>query len=121
MIRRLTIIESPFAATMHRTQDEHTMYLRECLRHSWELGELPFASHGFFPFFLNESDPEERKMGIEAGYQFWSMVDLNDRHHPRTIRPTIAFYCDLGITSGMKAALERVKTSGNEFVIRNIK
>jgi hypothetical protein len=116
-MRRLTIIESPFAATMHRTQDDHILYLRECLRHSWSLGELPFASHGFFPLFLHESDPEERKAGIEAGFQFWDFCLDDDAATPW---PLIAFYCDLGISRGMKAALERVKQSGNDFVIRNI-
>lgn len=127
MTRRLTIIESPYADNKETgvTIAEHLVYLRRCLRHSWEQGELPFASHGFFPLFLHESDPAERKAGIEAGYEFWNLLHDNayqymDELAKRSERPVIAFYCDYGISPGMKLALERVQRTKHNFVIRNI-
>ena len=67
-MRDLTIIESPFAT------DRELVYLKRCLRDSWDRGELPFASHGFFPLFLNEDNPEERIDGIQAGYLMWDFA-----------------------------------------------
>lgn len=102
--RPLTIVESPFGGE----QMANLLYLRRCLRHSWDQGEIPFASHGFFPFFLKESDPAERKAGIEAGYWFWRYAR------------TVVFYTDLGISPGMAAALSRCRILGKAFEIRNI-
>jgi hypothetical protein len=113
MIRPLVIIESPYASTADHTMDDNIVYLRRCLRHSWESDELPFASHAFFPFFLNEHDPDERKAGIEAGFQFWEFQSKS-----RAVFPLVAFYCDLGISNGMAAALQRAQTNGTDFVIR---
>lgn len=118
-MRLLTIIESPYASNKTHTLEQNLVYLRQCLRHSWELDELPFASHAFFPLFLSESDPEERKAGIEAGYEFWHLFS-GHFGYARKEYPTIAFYCDLGISPGMKLALNRVQLTGNPFAIRNI-
>lgn len=115
MTRKLTIIESPFAANSPAQFGANLQYLRECLRDSWERGELPFASHGFFPFFLNESDPKERREGIEAGYEFWHFHHIQDDDVPKII-----FYTDLGISDGMVLAFERAKTLGREYEMRCI-
>ena len=103
--RPLTIIESPYVGDI----DRNTVYLRACLRDSWDRGEIPFASHGFFPFFLRESDPDERKAGIEAGYWFWRSAKL------------IAFYTDYGVSPGMAAALSRCRSLGRAFELRQLK
>ncbi len=104
-LRPLTIIESPFAGDEAR----NLLYLRACLRDSFERGETPFASHGFFPFFLRESLPEERKRGIEMGHQFWPFASL------------IAFYIDYGVSPGMAAALSRCRSFGRVFELRTLK
>jgi hypothetical protein len=111
-MRRLTIIESPYAGD---TLDLNLGYLRRALRDSWERGELPFASHGFFPFFLHESDPTERKAGIEAGYQFWDFISAGYLN-PRP--PKVVFYVDLGITPGMQLALERCQELKRSYEFR---
>jgi hypothetical protein len=125
MTRRLTIIESPFAAS-NWEHEQHLYYLRLCLRDSWERGELPFASHAFFPFFLKESDPEERKLGIEAGYEFWDFTyhENNEPEHYELgveVYPLIAFYTDLGMSPGMKQALDRATKLGREIDLRTLK
>ena len=106
--RKLTIIESPLSDKNGRTMGENLTYLRECLRDSWNRGELPFASHGFFPFFLNEHDAIERQQGIEAGYAFWTFVP-EDLPYDNDQPPTIVFYIDHGHSTGMKLALERAR------------
>lgn len=116
MTRRLTIIESPFAARDGRSVEDNLEYLGRCLRDSWDKGELPFASHAFFPTFLDEDLPEERKAGIEAGYEFWSFHQLMDDQFP-----LIAFYVDFGMSDGMQQALDRAKKLDRTYELRNIK
>lgn len=117
MTRELVIVESPFSTRNGRTLDENLTYLRHCLRDSWGRGELPFASHGFFPLFLREHDSLERKEGIEAGFQFWDLVPAAEGE---VHRPKIVFYCDWGISSGMKEAMDHVMGLGRKYEIRYI-
>jgi hypothetical protein len=61
------VIESPFAASAERTQEEHRIHaLKLCravaLAHP---GSFVFASHIYVPLFLFENRSEERAMGIE--------------------------------------------------------
>lgn len=37
-------------------------------------GKIPYAAHLFFPQFLDDSDPEERSRGIEAGLQMMNFA-----------------------------------------------
>lgn len=91
---RLTIIESPFAGEIERNK----VYLRRCVLHSIDLGETPFASHGFFTQFLDDSQPEQRYLGINLGYHFYPFARL------------VAFYEDYGWSQGMQMA--RVHIAG---------
>lgn len=124
MHRRLTIIESPYAGATTDKRAEHLTYLRECLQDSWKRGELPFASHAFFPFFLRESNAKERQAGIEAGYDFWNLRNVVDDdakgHQINAPFPIIAFYMDLGLSPGMAAALERCGREQARFELRRI-
>lgn len=87
---RLTIIESPFAGEVARNQ----LYLKRAILHSLSLNETPFASHGFFPQFLDDTDPVQRKLGISLGYRFYAFSRL------------VVFYLDYGISPGMQQALD---------------
>ena len=87
------IIESPYAGN---TQ-ENLRYLRAALAHSLSLGEAPFASHAIYTQegVLDDTKPEQRKQGIEAGFSWWEKAEL------------IVFYVDLGWSRGMEAAYTR--------------
>jgi hypothetical protein len=102
--REFVIIESPYSGNLQ----ENLQYLKRCLRDSWERGEHPLASHGYYPMFLNESDPKERQAGIEAGYQLWPLASK------------IIFYSDYGMSKGMEAALDRAVHHRLEVVTRSI-
>lgn len=106
--RPRVIVESPFASPTSMGLADNLQYLRRALRDSWDRGENPFASHGFYPFFLHEHDPSERKAGIEAGYEMWKGADL------------IVFYVDLGMSPGMQKAWERSDRLGLQHVHRSI-
>lgn len=124
MTRRLTIIESPLSNRNGRSMDENLQYLRLALRDSWDRGELPFASHGFFPFFLNEHDPDERQEGIEAGYEFWDFTASGNLASQPPFHwddaPLIVFYLDHGMSTGMTLAMERAIAQKRIYATRTL-
>lgn len=89
-MRPLVIIESPYAGSVALNVD----YARSCCRDSYERGEQPFASHLFYPQFLDDQRNNERNDGITFGYNFWKGAHK------------IAFYTDEGWSRGMIAALK---------------
>lgn len=89
-----TIIESPYAGDVKL----NLLYLKKCCRDSVNRGEYPFASHLFYTQFLDDDIPEERKLGIEAGYRWMSQADQ------------VVVYIDLGISGGMQFGIERAES-----------
>lgn len=87
---RLCIIESPYAGDIERNKK----YALACCRDSYERGEQPFASHLFYPQFMDDQNPRERENGIAFGHNFWTPGCL------------IAFYTDNGWSKGMCKALD---------------
>ena len=102
----LVIIESPYAGDIER----NTLYARRAMRDSLDRGENPIASHLIYtqPNILDEFNPAERKRGIDAGFAWWCKADK------------IIFYTDYGYSNGMNAAIERVKSQGKTYEIRQI-
>ena len=98
------IIESPFAGDVKKNVE----YARMCMRDSLLRGEAPFASHLLYtqPGILDDTVPEERKWGIEAGLIWGKGAKLT------------AVYTDLGITDGMKFGIERAKKEGRPVEYR---
>ena len=90
---KLTIIESPFAGTPEHSEKEHRDYLDRCIKDSIDRGESPYASHKMLVDSLDDSDPEQRKIGIEAGLAWGTMANI------------IVFYLDYGWSSGMENGL----------------
>lgn len=97
---RLVILESPYRA---RTKDEewrYREYARLALRDCYERGESPTASHLLGPLVLDDADPFERGLGIEAGYEWMKAAEC------------AVFYVDYGMSPGMVLAEENAKAEG---------
>lgn len=94
------IIESPYKGNSPEERAANTEYARKCCAHAISLGFVPFASHLFFPQFLDEDKPEDRKLGIEMGYDFWEKADV------------VLFYMDRGMSPGMEKALAKAFVEG---------
>jgi hypothetical protein len=107
--RPSVVIESPYAPTDRYTVHDHLVYLRECIFHSLSLGEAPFASHGFYTHYLDDTIPGERQQGIECGYAWM----LNADH--------VAIYTDMGVSKGMQAALKLALESNIPVEFRSIR
>ena len=100
---RLVIIESPYAGDTER----NTAYARAAMADCLARGEAPIASHLLYtqPGVLNDNEPDERKLGIDAGLAWGRVADA------------AVFYTDLGWSRGMREALawERARGMPVEF------
>lgn len=87
------VIESPYAGDV----EANIAYAKLCVKDCLARGEAPYASHLFFTQYgiLNDDVPEERKLGIEAGFAWRDQAQI------------IAFYLDRGVSRGMIEALKR--------------
>lgn len=110
MSKPLVILESPLAANVDRTVEEHIHYAKACMRDSLLRGEAPFASHLLYAQhgILDDLIKDERLLGIEAGLE-WGKVAL-----------VTAVYTDCGISTGMKVGIERAAQEGREVVYRTL-
>lgn len=98
---RLVIIESPFAGDVVR----NLRYLRACMRDCLLRHEAPYASHALYtqPGVLDDGDPEARKLGMLAGFNW------------RSVAAATVVYTDLGITVGMQAGLDNARAMFREI------
>jgi hypothetical protein len=99
---RLVVIESPYAGATAAEIEIRVRYGRACLADSLARGEAPIASHLLYtlPGVLDDSDPAERRLGIEAGLAWLAAADAS------------VVYADLGISLGMAEGIARAVKSG---------
>jgi hypothetical protein len=98
------IIESPLSGDMAKNQ----RYARKCLKDSLLRGEAPYASHLLYTQVLDDTVPEEREMGIKAGFEWGKVADM------------VAVYTDLGISKGMEQGIENARKNGLKVVYRSL-
>lgn len=103
---RLVVVESPYAGDVER----NLRYLRACMADCFKRGEAPFASHGLYtqPGVLDDNDPRERELGIEAGLAWGRRADA-----------TIV-YTDLGISRGMEQGIARARAENRVIEYREL-
>lgn len=103
---RLVILESPYAGDV----EANVAYARRCVRDSLSRGEAPIASHLLYtqPGVLDDTIPEERQWGIDAGLA-WKAVA-----HASVV------YTDRGITKGMQYGIDAAKAAGIPVEFREI-
>ncbi len=96
---RLTIVESPYAASPQYSVDDNVAYARRCIADCFKRGEAGLASHLIYtqPGILDDTKPEERKLGIAAGFAWGQVADV------------VVFYIDhdwsRGMLDGVKSAI----------------
>lgn len=101
---QLVILESPFAGEV----EKNLIYARQCMRDCFNRGEAPFASHLLYTQALDDTVPEERKQGIDAGL-LWG------QHAVKTV-----VYVDRGISTGMQYGIENAKNAGRIIEYRSL-
>lgn len=103
---KLVIIESPFAGDV----EANVAYAKACMRDALSRGEAPYASHLLLaqPGILDDTVPEQRVRGIDAGLAWGAKADLT------------AVYTDRGISRGMQYGIDHAISVGRPVVYRTI-
>lgn len=103
---RPVILESPYAGDV----DANLTYLRACLRDCLLRGDAPIASHGLYtqPGVLRDEIPEERALGMKAGFAWIA----------RAVATVV--YTDRGISGGMKAGIKKAEKAGLAIEYRTL-
>lgn len=106
MTKILTIIESPYAGDV----EAHLAYARQAVKDSIHRGEVPFGSHLLYtqPGILDDTKPEERRLGINTGLRFYEVAERS------------AFYVDRGFSRGMAEGFKRAVESGVQIEFRSV-
>ena len=100
----LVVIESPYAGNVVRNE----RYAKMCMKDSLDRGEAPFISHLLYTMVLDDTIPEERKIGMEAGFEYVRRSDYS------------AVYIDYGISSGMIEGIKIAKELGHRIEYRKL-
>ena len=102
----LVAIESPFAGDVER----NLRYLRAAMADCFARGEAAFASHALYtqPGVLDDEVPEERTLGIEAGFLWAALAKKR------------VIYTDLGTSGGMEYGIAHAESLGQEIEYRTL-
>lgn len=101
---QFVILESPFAGDFAKNRE----YANQCLRDCLLRGEAPFASHILYTEALDDTKPNERELGIEAGLMI-------GKHASRTV-----VYTDFGISKGMKYGIQHARAHNRPVEYRSL-
>jgi len=103
---RLVVLETPFAGDVER----NLTYARACMRDCLLRGEAPYASHLLYaqPGVLDDNDPDERNLGIEAGLHWGAQAEAT------------VVYTDLGISPGMQLGIQAARRAGRKVEYRTL-
>jgi len=93
---KIVILESPYAGDV----EKNIAYAKRCALHSLSLNEAPMLSHLLYTQFLDDLNPVERAMGINAGLAW------------RKVAQASVVYIDLGISKGMQYGIDAAHESG---------
>jgi len=111
---RLVIVESPLGTRPDGTRctaeemAENQRYARACMLDSLRKGEAPFAGHVLYPLVLDDATPEERKLGMFAGFAWGEAAAVASNK----IMSFVAVYMDRGVTQGMRDGIIRHERNG---------
>jgi hypothetical protein len=97
---RCIILETPYAGDVAR----NTIFARVCMLDCLRRGESVFASHLLYTQVLDDTIPEERMCGINAGLEWGMKADAT------------VVYTDFGISRGMDLGI-RAAVKANRIVI----
>lgn len=93
---KLVILESPFAGNT----DLNLKYANACIADCLARGESPIASHVTLTQALDDDDPDQRSLGLKAGWAWYRVAEA------------CVTYGDLGISAGMLSGMSAAEGAG---------
>jgi hypothetical protein len=111
---RFVIVESPFAPKGKTSVERkvslarNLAYVRAAMADCFARGEVPYASHALYtqPGVLDDTIPEERAKGIQAGFSIAKALAMAAELLPWFFECRRIFYVERGWSSGMHAACD---------------
>jgi hypothetical protein len=105
-VKPIVVVETPFAGDVAR----NLRFARACLRDCLLRGETPYASHLLLtqPGVLDDGVDGDRKLGMEAGFEFKNVADCT------------VVYTNLGISPGMQAGIDASLAKGYRYEFREL-
>lgn len=100
----IKILETPYAGDIEANLE----YARACMKDMLDRGEVPFASHLLYTQVLDDTNEEERNLGILTGFKLKFVEGAST-----------VFYIDKGISPGMKRALDFCRKNTLPYEIRS--
>jgi hypothetical protein len=99
------IVESPYAGNYDMNEAYAELAMHDCLVNH---NESPYASHLLYTrrFVLRDHVPKDRKLGIEAGFEW------------RKVSEKTVFYVDLEVTPGMQQGIDDCETKNHPYETR---
>ena len=100
VMRRRVILESPFAPANGRTIEVHVTYAYAAMGDALRRGESPLAFHLLLTQVLDDTDPRQRSLGIEAAQLWYRSAQA------------VVMYMDFGESRGMAKGRELAERFG---------
>ena len=101
---RRVVLETRLAGEVERNLRYARLAMLDCLRR----GEAPFASHLLYPQCLDDLKPEERKLGMEAGFAWGDVAEAT------------VVYDDFGVSNGMGEGIDRALAAKRPVEFRQL-
>ena len=111
MYVKRVIVETPFKGKNQEEQQKNIEYARACAHDCLvNHNEAPFLSHLLYTQegILNDSIPEERQHGIDAGLAWGEVADAT------------VVYIDLGISKGMSYGIANARELCRPVIFRKL-
>lgn len=102
------VIETPYSAKTWEDRDRNDRYLKAAMLDSLHRGEAPYASHALYTQFLDDDRPDERRLGMEAGFAWGASAE------------EIVVYTDLGLSHGMREGIAVALRRGQKVTYRSL-
>lgn len=100
----IVVVESPFGSRSPLVRKANRLYANHLMRGVFEQGKVPIASHVFYTEALDDTVPEERLLGMAAGF------------HLGDLAQECWIGVDLGVSSGMTEGIIRAQERGQKLV-----
>ena len=105
---RRVFVESPYASPTQEGVDRHLAYAQAAMADCLKRSEAPFLSHLLFTQVVDDTKPEERALGMRAGFAFAEVCAAT------------VVYQDLGISPGMKEGIVLAEQADRPIEYRSL-